>query len=129
MIAIIKRHNRLNGIPFSIAEFALIALFVGVYATYYLIHHDIILAIIGWGITVNCLPVVVIGIRMAMDRTEAKNRIAPFWHKEARRQHMRENPNMLRDTLALTTATLLPFVSLAAVLYDAIRFRKDGNER
>jgi hypothetical protein len=127
MIAIIKQHNRLNGIPFSIAEFAVIALIVGAYATYYAIHYEVALALIGWGITANCLTVIVIGIRMLIDRTEPKNRIAPFWKKDARQQHLRDNPHMLRDTLALTTAMLLPFLALVLVLYQGTRSRKRGD--
>jgi len=32
-----------------------------------------------------------------------------------------KNPNMLRDTLLLTTANLLPFVVLVAVLFETYR--------
>ena len=40
--------------------------------------------------------------------------------QETRAQHRRENPHM-HDTLVLTAATLLPFVGLAAVLFDAVK--------
>jgi len=118
---IIQRHNRLNGVVFSIVEFAFIALFVGVFASYYLFHQRAVIAFIGWGITLNCLPVVFYGLRqLAHDRASGQP-IGSFWDKAAREQHRRENPHMLRDTLALTVGTLLPFVSLAAVLFDIPR--------
>jgi hypothetical protein len=118
VIDIIKRHNRLNGIRFSIAEFGLIALIVGAFAAYYLTHHRAVMAVVTTGLTANCLPVVVIGVRMLMDRTERGNRVPPFWSKQGRRQHLRENPHMLRDTMTLTSATLIPFLALAVVLYE-----------
>ena len=119
MIDIILRHNRLNGILFSIVEFGFIGLLVGAFATYYLLHRKPFHAAVAWGITVNCLPVIVIGTRMLFDSSE---RTPSYWNKGARQKHLRDNPNMLRDTLVLTTATLIPFVALASVLVElAIR--------
>ncbi len=115
---IIQRHNRLNGLAFSVIEFGLIALLVGTFATYYVFHHRVILAVISWGISVNCLPVVVYGIRSLRDNQAKGRRIGSFWSKQTREQRKAENPHMLRDTLILTAATLLPFVSLVAVLFD-----------
>jgi hypothetical protein len=124
MVAIIQRHNRLNGLIFSIVEFGFIAVLVATYATYYLFHNGLVMAIIGWGITLNCVPVVVIGLRqMARDRTSG-TRIGSYWDKEAREQLQRENPHRLRDTLILCVVTLLPFVSMVAVLSDFLKLSK-----
>jgi hypothetical protein len=84
MIGIIKRHNRLNGVTFCIVEFVLIALTFGAFSTCYVIRRDIVLSLIGCGITLNCLAVAVIGIRMLIDPKEAKIRVPPFWRKIAR---------------------------------------------
>ena len=73
------------------------------------------------GIALNCVPVVVYGIRAWRENRVKGVRIGSFWNREAREQLRRENPHMLRDTLALTAATLLPFATLAAVLFDAVR--------
>jgi len=116
--AIIRRHNRLNGVIFSIIEFGLIALFIGAFATYYLTHHRFVLAIIAWGITLNCVPVVIHAIRGLREKQITSNHIGSFWDKKTRDQHKRENPHMLRDTLVLTVATLIPFVTFIAVLYE-----------
>ena len=119
MIDIILRHNRLNGILFSIVEFAFIGLLVGAFATYYSLHKKALHAAVAWGITLNCLPVILIGTRMLFDSSEDT---PPIWNKDARQKHLRDNPKMLRDTLVLTTATLIPFVALASVLVElAIR--------
>jgi hypothetical protein len=121
---IIQRHNRLNGVAFSTIEFGLIALLAGTFASYYVIHNKVLLAFIWWGITLNCVPVVVYGIRAWRDRRATGERIGTIWDKEARARHMRENPHMLRDTLVLTAATLVPFASLTAVLLDGFQLLK-----
>jgi hypothetical protein len=115
---IIQRHNRLNGVTFSVIEFGLIALLTGSFATYYLLHGRAVMALIGWGITLNCVPVVVYGVRqLAHDRGSGQT-IGSYWAPKAREEYRRENPHMLRDTMILTFGTLLPFLSLAAVLFD-----------
>ena len=124
MLDIIQRHNRLNGLVFSIVEFGFIAVLVGAYATYYILHTRLVMAIIGWGITLNCVAVVVIGLRqLAHDRASGTS-IGSFWDKKARERLRRENPHMLRDTLTLCVGTLLPFVSVLAVLSDVVRSSK-----
>ena len=124
MLDIIRRHNRLNGLVFSIVEFGFIAVLVGAYATYYILHTRLVMAIIGWGITLNCLAVVVIGLRqLAHDRASGRS-IGSFWDKKTRERLRRENPHMLRDTLTLCVGTLLPFVSVLAVLSDIVRSYK-----
>ena len=72
---IIQRHNRLNGVGFSVGEFGLIGLFVSAFAAYYVLHHRALMAIVGWGITLNCVPVVVYDLRqMAHDRASGRPR-------------------------------------------------------
>src|SRR5262245_23754283 len=99
MIDIIKRHNRLNGVTFAIVEFAIIALVVGTFAVLYVIRGNVPYATVALGIMVNCLAVVIIGARMLREP-----QVPSYWDKSARAQHLRENPNMMRDTMLLTTA-------------------------
>src|SRR5262245_19335001 len=122
---IIRRHNRLNGFLFSTIEFALLALFTGAFATYYVIHHRMVMALISSGITLNCFPVVLYGIRALREKPTQGERIERYWDRRTREQHRRENPHMLRDTPVLTTATLLPLVSLVTVLFEAFKLSKD----
>jgi hypothetical protein len=115
MDAIIRRHNVLNGLRFSLLEFGLIALLVGIF-------RETVMALITVGITLNCLPVVVIAGHTL--RTMAPGeRVGSFWNRQARAQHLRENPHMLRDTPVLTGTTLLPFVGLFAVLVELAHAR------
>jgi hypothetical protein len=115
---IIQRHNRLNGLVFSIVEFALITLFIAAFASYYLLHRRFGMASIGWGITLNCALVVIIGFRqLAHDRAHGRP-IGSFWDPASREQHRRENPYMLRDTLTFVITAVLPFVMLLGALFD-----------
>ena len=119
---IIQRHNRLNGLLFSVVEFGFIAVFVGAFAIYYISHRRTVMALIALGITLNCVPVVVYGLRqLAHARRSGTVSGSYLWDKSSRAQLRRENPHMLRDTLTLTMGTLLPFVSFAAVLFDTSR--------
>jgi hypothetical protein len=115
---IIHRHNLLNGVVFSVVEFGLIALLIGAFATYYLLHHRPVMAAIGWGIALNCLPVVVSGVQELRRRNVSGQRLGSFWDKAARERHRKENPHMLRDALVLTGAVMLPFVCFALVLFE-----------
>ena len=121
---IIRRHNLLNGLVFSVVEFALIAGLTGAYATYYLLHHRLVMATIGWGIALNCLPIVVEGFLQLRDRRATGEKIGSFWDKAAREKHRKENPQMLRDTLVLVVATLIPFLGLAAVTVETMTSSK-----
>jgi hypothetical protein len=123
---IIQRHNRLNGLVFSTVEFAFIAVFIGAFAAYYLLHQRLVMAFIGWGITLNCLTVMVYGWRQWAQARAAGQPIGSFYtDKQAREQHRRENPHMARDTLILVIAAVLPFVMLLAVLFDIPKPRKE----
>src|SRR5215510_3058228 len=121
---IIRRHNRLNGLVFSIAEFALIALLIGAFATYYLFHHRPTMAFIAWGVTLNSATVVSFGVwQLIHDRTSGTS-MSSYFDRTAREQHRRENPHMLRDTMTLTLTAVLPFALLLAVLIDFLRHRE-----
>jgi hypothetical protein len=123
MIEIIRRHNRLNGVRFSIAEFSVIALIVGFFTCYYTIHGRSVMALIGWGIILNCSAVVAIGVYMLKSPREVKDHVPSFWKKEARAELIRQNPHMLRDTMTLTIFTIIPFLSIAVVLFEFVRNR------
>jgi hypothetical protein len=121
---IIQRHNRLNGVTFSLIEFAGIALFIGAFATYYLLHRRVVMALIGWGITLNCVPVMVSGLRQLAHDRATGSATGSFWDPKAREQLRRANPHMLRDTIIFTVATAIPFLSLAIVLLEVCRRSK-----
>ena len=125
MRGIIQRHNRLNGLVFSITEFVFIALIVGAFATYYVVHRRWAMAVIGWGIVFNCASVVFYGWRQLTQARSGGHSIGSYYSdKKAREQHRRENPHMLLDTLAFVIAALLPFVMFLAALFDIPRHKK-----
>lgn len=123
MREIIRRHNLLNGLLFSIAEFAFIVLVIGAFATYYLLHHRLAMALVAWGIVSNCAVVVYFGIRQVTHTRAHGKSVRSYWNRSSREQHRRENPHLLRDTLCFTITALLPFVMLLAVWLDLPRRR------
>jgi len=123
MIAIVERHNRLNGVRFSVTEYVLIGALAGGYAVYFASHHKVPLATVGGGIAANCFAVALIGLRTMLGRGSAWKSTPPFWKKEARLQHRRDNPHMLRETLILTVVTVVPFVAAVAIVLDAVGIR------
>ena len=126
MREIVQRHNRLNELLFSIAEFALIAILIGAFATYYLFHRSPLMAFVACGITLNCATVVFYGARqIAHDCVHGKP-IGSYFDRASREQHRRENPHMLRDTPTFTVTAVLPFILLLAVLFDLPR-RKNND--
>ena len=126
MRGIIQRHNRLNGLVFSIVEFVIIALIVGAFATYYVLHGRWVMAVIGWGIVFNCASVVFYGWhQLAQARSGEKSIGSYYSDKKAREQHRRENPHMLLDTLLFVIAALLPFVMWLAALLDLPRQKRE----
>jgi hypothetical protein len=89
MREIIHRHNQLNGSLFSTIEFGLIALLSGSFGSYYLIHHRAVMALISWGIALNCLPVVIYGMRALRDNRWSEC-TGSYWDRKAREKHRRE---------------------------------------
>jgi len=87
-------------------------------------YHRAVMAFIACGIALNCIPVVIYGIRALRENRARGERIGSFWDRKAREQHRRENPHMLRDTLVLTVATVLPFVCFATVLFDVLKMSR-----
>jgi hypothetical protein len=121
MREIIQRHLRLNGVAISVVEFGLIALCAGAYATYTLLYHQLLMAVIAVGIALNCVPVIVYGLRELAHHSAKGERRGTDGDTKPTELHHRKNPDRLRDTILLSLATLLPFVILAAVLVDVFR--------
>lgn len=125
MIRIIKAHNELNGILFATIEFGLMALFLIPFGVYCLAAQSYGVGLVLGGIGLNCLPVVYYGLR-AIWAGELGH--ASIWDSRVRERLIAENPHMLRDTLALSGATLVPLLVLALVGIEAYQAgkRADG---
>ncbi len=123
MTRIIKSHNELNGIKFSVAEFALIALVIGPFGVYYLLNAQLVYGLIAAGIVFNCLTVVAFGVS-AWRSNQAGSGLKSLMSREARDRLKREHPDMMRETIILTLSIILPFVLLAIVLYEQLTARR-----
>ena len=120
---LIERHNRLNGIRFSVGEFSLIGILVAAFAGYYALHGRWWLAVTAGGIAANCAAVVVCGMVQLRRARVGDVALQSFWNKAARGRLKIENPHMLRDTIVLNVATLLPFVGAVAVIFEVFQVR------
>ena len=127
MIRRIKTHNILNGILFSISEFAVTALVLAPFAAYYLTHRIFLYATIAVGIIFNCLAIVAFGLFQL--RSKEKDIGLPrVFEKSYRERVVRENPHLFRDTMLLVASILLPFVLLIGTLFEFIFDRANKGE-
>jgi len=126
MIRRIKSHNLLNGIKFSIAEFAFIALVVAPFAIYYVTHNNILYATISVGIMFNCLTTVAFGLGQFL-RKEHDIDLRRVFNKDERERIERENPRLMVDTFIIVVTALLPFVMFIWALYELLLMNKKHN--
>lgn len=121
MRGIIERHNQLNGQLFSSLEFALITLGTGPFAVYYVTHERLLLAFLFGGIAANSATVAGYALNTMVRSGHGAPAPGTIWHAQARAQLRHESPHMFRDTMLLTTTTLLPFLLIALLAAEGIR--------
>jgi protein-S-isoprenylcysteine O-methyltransferase Ste14 len=123
MIERIRDHNNLNGIRFATIEFSVIALVGAVLTLIMLVLGRWIPGLIFMGITANCLVIVVIGAY-----SWQAGKVGTGWsslrNKLQRDQITRVHPHMLRDTVILVVALLLPFVVIAAAVVETFMAKR-----
>jgi hypothetical protein len=119
MIRRIKSHNILNGILFSISEFAFTALVISPFAVYYIAHGTYLYALIAVGIIFNCPTIVVYGL-VQLRRRAIDAGISRVNEKSFRERALRENPHLFGDTLLLAATILLPLVLFIVTLIESI---------
>lgn len=111
----IRDHNRYNGTMFSALEFGVVALTAGGFGIAYAVAGRWVLAAVGIGIAVNCVPTVAWAIaarRAGEPEIGWRGLRDPAVREAIRRTH----PHLLRDTLLITVCTVLPYVGLILIL-------------
>ena len=114
MMRIVRGHNRLNGLRFSVVEFGIVGLVVVVLAGYFFLSGAVLTGLVALGIATNCAPVVLLGIG-SIRAGEPDIGLRAMLRPAVRAEALREYPSMQRDTYILAGATLLPFVVAVAV--------------
>lgn len=120
MISLIREHNALNGLRFSVAEFlvtSVIAISVGIYFTN---EGEIAWAIALFGIGANCLVVVTVGV-LALRAGEPEQRLRATFSPSARARILRDHPRAQRATWILASLTLIPLALPALTLAEIAR--------
>ena len=123
MIRLIKAHNELNGLKFVSFEFGLMAVGLILFGGYCLLAGKLGVGAFFGGVGLNCLPVVCFALRSLQS---GQGKAGSIWDAQARARLMAENPHMLRDTLTLAGATLVPGLVLVMVGVEALRKRSTG---
>ncbi len=124
MVNLIKTHNILNGITFSIAEFIIVPLIIAPFAIYYIVHGKVLLAAVAVGIILNCLTIVAFGIQQRR-RKEQDLGIQHMFNKSVRERVGVDHPHLSRDTMVLSTALVLPYMVILWVIIELLWKRDD----
>lgn len=115
MLRIIREHNSLNGLRFTLFEFLFIALLMTGSAAYLALSAHLLLSLVAAGIAVNCIPVIMqAGVSLHAGEVDRDWRAT--FSPSQRAAVLRDHPTAQRDTWILSLATVLPFfVAIAAL--------------
>lgn len=122
MIRIIREHNTLNGLRFSVIEFLLMAVLVVGFAAYLAGTGSTVFALALLGVGTNCLLVAAVAIG-SLRSGEQDRSLAATFSRSSRDRILRDHPRAQRATWVLTSLTLIPFAVTVAALAEAIRRR------
>jgi hypothetical protein len=117
MIRRIIEHNQLNGVAFSMAEFALVAVAAALLAGGYAREDHVPGVVLALGTGLNSLIIVAFGI-VAWRRGERGAPLAQVFSRSGRAELTRQHPRLMADTLIVAIAALVPFALLMATLAE-----------
>ena len=120
MTGIIHEHNALNGYRFSLLEYGLVSVGLGLLVAYYLAAGRLLDAVAWFGIVVNCAVIALFALT-AIRRGAFDPGSRPLRRKDFRDRAAREHPGLGRRTGVLVVASVLPYVLAAAALLETIR--------
>ena len=117
MRRIIGDHNRLYGYRFCALEFGGVGLLALGLAVLFADGGAVWLAIAGLGIAANCVPVCWMALG-SIRAGEPDVGLRAMLRPEVRAQAQRDVPTMQRDTLILSIATVVPFLTAILVALE-----------
>lgn len=122
MIRLIREHNAVNGLRFTVIEFMVMAVIVAGFAVYLGNAGANVFAIALLGVGANCLVVAAVGIR-SLQAGEQDRSLGATFSQSSRARILAEHPHGQRATWALSALTLIPFAVAAAALAGRVRRR------
>lgn len=122
MIRLIREHNTLNGLRFTVIEFMVMAVVVVGFAIYVANAGASVFAIGLLGVGANCVVVAAVGIR-SLQAGQQDQSLAATFSPSSRARILQEHPHAQRATWALSALTLIPFAVVAAVFAGRVRGR------
>ena len=115
MQRIIREHNTLNGLRFTLVEFVIVGLLMTGSAAYLALTSHMVLSVVAAGIAANCVPVI-----MQAGASLRAGEVDRGWRATfsplQRAAVLRDHPTAQRDTWMLSVATVLPFLVAIAAL-------------
>jgi hypothetical protein len=111
LVELIREHNRLNGLRFSIVEFVLVgavALFLAISGVWHLL--------IGIGIALNMATVAIVGVWQIRDGERSEGSPWKMFDSRYRQKIAREHPNLSIHTALIVVTSLIPFLLTVLVI-------------
>jgi len=119
MIDRIASHNSINGLTFSIVEFSLFLLVVLPFGILYLLHQNLLFALLALGLMCNFSMIILFGIRSIL-RKEKGGSHKDLFQKTKRDALSQQYPYLLWDTLLLVFTLLVPFLLCMMVAFELL---------
>ncbi len=113
----IKTHNYINGFIFSALEFIVVAIVILPFCIYYIIHVRVLLAAIAVGLIVNCLTISAFAI-LSIQKKEKSIGLKFYFDPELKKKAGISEQHLLKDTIILCAALLLPFYLFLVIVYE-----------
>ena len=120
MIRLIREHNTLNGLRFSMTEFLVASVIAVGLAIYLATTGEVALAIALLGVEVNCLVVAAVGVR-SLRAGEPDRSLRATFSPSTRARILEDYPHAQRATWILAGLALIPFAVLALAVAPSVR--------
>ncbi len=125
LIKKIQDHNYLNGFLFVTIEFVVFISVVLPFTIYYLLKGEILLLLIGIGLTLNFITVAFFSVR-SMLRKDASLGIHKLYDKKIRDKIRLSYPTLTKDTTILFITLIIPFILTIIVCVELLNSRQNS---
>jgi len=120
VIRLIREHNIVNGLRFTVIEFTVMVAVVTGFAIYFAAAGASVPAVVCLGVAANCIAVAEVSLGSLRAGEEDRSLAATF-SASARARILEEHPGAQRATWLLSALTLLPFAVAIGVVIGRVR--------
>ena len=119
---LIRDHNRVNGLWFSVVEFLLMTVLCLGMAVLFIDAGAVVFGVVAAGIGANCVVIVVLGVG-SLRAGEPDIGLRAAFTPSGRARMRAEYPHLQRETFVLAGATLLPGIVAAWTVVERLQSR------